>query len=82
MGHPFGMCYNRFKCKPDEKKIIELISLAKKENVLFEINSVYHSDPWNLIKICKQKGTKFILGSNAHSLSEIGNIIKILKETK
>ncbi|OUU29739.1 MAG: hypothetical protein CBB97_02095 [Candidatus Endolissoclinum sp. TMED37] len=82
LGHPFGMSFKRFNAKPSEKKILELIKLAKKYNCFFEINSVYHPDPRKLLSICKSIGTKFTLGSNAHNIDEIGRIIDRLKDVE
>ena len=79
LGHPFGMSYKRFNATPDKKYIIDLINLAQKYNKLYEINAAYHPNPWELIKICKAKGTRFTLGSNAHNVNDIGKIIRKLE---
>ena len=60
------------------------ISLEKKEinylgeeihsnNKIVEINAKYKRPPLEFIKIFKEQGVKFHLGSDAHSISEIAN---------
>ena len=78
LGHPFGMTYSRYNTEPPWKKLNELIITAKKYNKAFEINSHYHKHPKNMIKKCLSVGTLISLGSNAHSIREIGKIQKIL----
>jgi putative hydrolase len=79
LGHPFGICYRRFHVKPDEERIRFLIEKAAKANVAFEINSYYHPNPWELINWCKEAGTIFSLGSNAHNSNDVGKIIRVLE---
>jgi histidinol phosphatase-like PHP family hydrolase len=79
LGHPFGMCYRRFKIHPPERKMGELIAKAAKTGVAIEINSYYHPDPWQMIEWCQCAGARISLGSNAHSIEEVGRIIRILE---
>lgn len=79
LGHPFGMSYKRFKLNPPRKKIIDLIKKAAKMGVAFEINSRYHPDLWDLIDLCKKHEAIISLGSNAHSIVEVGAVISQLK---
>ena len=72
------MTYSRYNAEPPWKKLNELIITAKKYNKAFEINSHYHKHPKNMIKKCLSVGTLISLGSNAHSIREIGKIQKIL----
>ena len=43
-----------------------------------EINAHYHSDPWLLIGWCREAGATVSLGSNAHSIDEVGRVTRIL----
>jgi len=78
LGHPFGMSYSRFKTQPPWKLIIELIKTAKKYKKAFEINSKYHKQAKKMISKCLEYETLISLGSNAHSVKEVGKIQKIL----
>jgi putative hydrolase len=57
---------------------IEFIAskIAENEKIV-EINAKYHRPPIEWILIFKNKGVKFHLGSDAHSVSEIGRFEKI-----
>jgi putative hydrolase len=79
LGHPFGMSLRRFSVMPTDDDFLEVIKLAAKTGVRFEINSHYHPELWKLIDMCRAEGCLISLGSNAHKLSEIGNINQALK---
>ena len=79
LGHPLGMTYSRFKMVPSDNKIIELIKLASKNNILFEINAKYHPNPKKILEMCVSYGAKISLGSNAHNVNEVGLILDVLK---
>lgn len=57
---------------------LELLAskLVENEKVI-EINAKYHRPPSDWIPIFRDKGVKFRLGSDAHSISEIGQFEKI-----
>lgn len=94
LGHPFGMCYQRYHRIPSEKKIRTLIEKAAQHQVAFEINTHYHPHPWLLILWCqeanallptgsgvhaaKEKKVMISLGSDAHSIDEIGRVQQVL----
>lgn len=78
LGHPFGMSYKRHKATPGESRLKEVIRKAARFEVAFEVNSRYHPDPWRLIELCKQAGAPISLGSNAHRVNEVGQIIRVL----
>ena len=66
----------------DSKEIEEFAELLIKHGKIVEINAKYQMPPESWIKIFIRRGVKFHLGSDAHSLNEIGNyesIIKLLK---
>lgn len=79
LGHPFGMTYKRFKLIPPREKIVQLIQKAAKTGVAFEINSRYHPNLWELIDLCKKYEATISIGSNAHSVNELGIIVNQLK---
>jgi histidinol phosphatase-like PHP family hydrolase len=57
---------------------VELLASKIFENEkIIEINAKYHRPPNDWIPIFRDKGVKFRLGSDAHSLSEIGQFEKI-----
>ena len=79
LGHPFGMCYSRYKINPPENKIRALIKKAAEKEIAFEVNCRYHQNPWSLVKWCQEEGVNISLGSDAHKIQEVGRIIRVLK---
>jgi putative hydrolase len=79
LGHPFGMCYRRFKLTPPEDKFRALIEKAAKTGVALEINPHYQPDPWRLVEWCQLAGARISLGSNSHSGETVGRITRILR---
>jgi histidinol phosphatase-like PHP family hydrolase len=66
----------------DSKEIDEFAELLIKHGKTVELNAKYQKPPESWIKIFMKRGVNFHLGSDAHSLNEIGNyesIIKLLK---
>ena len=82
LAHPFGMSIRRFKVDPPENLVRDLIGKAAKSNVAFEINDRYHKDPWQMIDWCKDAGARISLGSNAHHIDDVGNIVRTLEATR
>lgn len=80
LGHPFGMAWTRFRASPSQDQLIRLIEKAGERKVAFEINSKYHSEPLQLLRICRQMGVAVSFGSDAHSVEEVGSVVRILKE--
>ena len=78
IGHPFGMSIKRFQAKPSKKLFLDVIERCKRKKVAFEINSAYHYNKKWLLKKCIDKNVYFSLGSNAHKVSDVGNVIKKL----
>jgi putative hydrolase len=66
----------------DIKEIVEFGKLIKKNKKIVEINAKYRRPPENWIKAFIKMGVKFHLGSDAHSLDEIGNYESIMKLIK
>lgn len=79
LGHPFGMCYRRFKTVPPEEKVKQLIAKAASKKIAFEINSYYHPEPKRLLEWCLEVGAIVSLGSNAHNALAVGQILKVLE---
>ena len=66
----------------DTKEIEEFAKLINKNGKIVEVNAKYKRPPENWIKIFSKNGVKFHLGSDAHSLNEIGNYESIMKLIK
>jgi histidinol phosphatase-like PHP family hydrolase len=79
LGHPFGMLYSKFKITPPETLVRTLMEKAGSKKIAFEINSKYHPDPWRYIRLCCESSASISLGSDAHSMDEIGKIVTLLK---
>ena len=74
LGHPFGMSLRRFAVTPPDSRFLELIEVAARYQVAFEINPQYHTDLWKLIGWCRTLGAPISLGSNAHSVDTLGRV--------
>ena len=61
----------------DKKEINCLGEEIHSNNKIVEINAKYKRPPLEFIKIFKELGIRFHLGSDAHSLNEIGNYDRI-----
>jgi putative hydrolase len=66
----------------DSKELEEFAELLIKHGKIVEINAKYQMPPESWIKIFIKRGVKFHLGSDAHSLNEIGNYESIIKLIK
>jgi histidinol phosphatase-like PHP family hydrolase len=64
------------------EEIEEFAKLLTKHDKIVEVNAKYKRPPENWVKIFIKRGVKFHLGSDAHSLSEIGNYKSIVKLIK
>jgi len=64
------------------EEIEEFAKLLRKHDKIVEINAKYKRPPEDWVKIFIKKGVKFHLGSDAHSLSAIGNYTSIIKLIK
>ncbi len=78
LGHMFGMSYRRFQMTPSDEMIRELISRAADFGVAVEINSHYHPDPLKMIQWCRDCKARVTFGSNAHTLENVGAIMRLL----
>lgn len=64
------------------EEIEEFAKLLSKHDKIVEVNAKYKRPPENWVKIFIKRGVRFHLGSDAHSLSEIGNYASIIKLIK
>ena len=64
-----------FKVNDDEIRNLAELVVANKKKI--EINSKYIRPPKEFLKIFKEYGVEFHLGSDAHSINEIGNFTRI-----
>lgn len=64
------------------EEIEEFAKLLSKHDTIVEVNAKYKRPPENWVKIFIKRGVRFHLGSDAHSLSEIGNYASIIKLIK
>ncbi len=79
LGHVFGMTYRRFGFHAPEDKFREIIGKAARTGVAIEINPHYHVDPWSILRWCQEAGAPVSLGSNAHSVTDVGKIQRVLR---
>lgn len=78
LGHPFGMSLSRFKARPPEALVRDLMRRCAVAGVGFEINSRYHTNPSTLLAWCQDEDGVISLGSNAHETGEVGAILRSL----
>lgn len=78
LGHVFGMSYRRFKITPPDEKVHALIARAAEFGVAVEINSHYHPNPYKMIQWCRNYDARITFGSNAHTLKNVGAIMRLL----
>jgi histidinol phosphatase-like PHP family hydrolase len=79
LGHPMGMSIKRFNCNPSIDYFENIIKKCKKFHKVFEINSRYHENINELLRLCIKHGTLISIGSNAHRKEEIGLVVKHLQ---
>jgi putative hydrolase len=61
----------------NEEELSELASLMFSNHKIIELNAKYHRPPPRWLLKFKEKNVRFHLGSDAHSLQEIGNFSSI-----
>lgn len=60
----------------------ELVKILKEKNVAVEINSFHRLPDPDFLAMCAQAGVKYTLGSDAHSLERVGDVIWAEKTAK
>jgi len=66
-----------FSLKNEE--LVEICQLLKEHGKIVELNAKYNRPPLDWVLKFKEYGVEFHLGSDAHSLNEIGEFSRILK---
>jgi putative hydrolase len=61
----------------NDEELSDLASLIFSNHKIIELNAKYHRPPPKWLLKFKEEGIRFHLGSDAHSLQEIGNFSKI-----
>lgn len=61
----------------ERSELEEIADLISSNDKIVELNAKYHRPPIDWISSFKQKGVRFHLASDAHSLKEIGQFTKI-----
>jgi histidinol phosphatase-like PHP family hydrolase len=80
LGHVFGMSFRRYKVVPPDDKIAALMARAAEFGVAVEINSHYHPEPFQMIKLAQDVDAIVTFGSNAHELGAVGAIMRVLRK--
>jgi putative hydrolase len=63
----------------DNEELIEICELLKEHGKIVELNAKYNRPPMDWVLKFKEHNIEFHLGSDAHSLREIGDFNRILK---
>ncbi len=79
LSHPGGMYERRHGAFP-EKYFRDLMRATLKAEVAIEINSSYLVDPENFLRLCAEIDPFVSIGSDVHSLDEIGRCRDMLRK--
>ncbi len=63
----------------NNEELVEMCQLLKEHGKIVELNAKYNRPPLDWVLKFKEYGVEFHLGSDAHSLNEIGEFSRILK---
>jgi histidinol phosphatase-like PHP family hydrolase len=63
----------------NNEELVEICQLFKEHGKIVELNAKYNRPPLDWVLKFKEYGVEFHLGSDAHSLNEIGEFSRILK---
>jgi histidinol phosphatase-like PHP family hydrolase len=58
----------------------DVVRRAASNNIAIEINPAYHRPLGDVLELCRQENARIVLGSNAHSATEIGRARTALQE--
>ena len=78
LAHPFGMSLKKFNKQPSDQEWDQLCIQAKKNNIVLELNSKYHSNLNYVLNKYIQHNVLMTIGSDAHSFQEIGECWELL----
>jgi putative hydrolase len=62
----------------DSEELIEICELLKEHGKIVELNAKYNRPPMDWVRKFKERNVEFHLGSDAHSLNEIGEFSRII----
>lgn len=79
LGHPMSN-YEKYFGEVPEEYYVRILEMAKKEHVAIELNPVYQRNFHKFLKLNLNINPLISLGSNAHSVLELGMSIKKIKE--
>lgn len=63
-----------FSCGRDFDRDEEVVDLLLDYDVALEINSLHRAPPLDFLEICSNKPIKYSIGSDAHTLSDVGDV--------
>lgn len=79
IGH-VGAIYGKYFGQLPIKDFDCIIQKAARKGVAFEINSMYHRYfVRELLNLCADQGARVTLGSDAHTITEIGEVVNFLR---
>ncbi|MBN1916656.1 MAG: metallophosphoesterase [Verrucomicrobia bacterium] len=78
LAHPFRI-FHRAKVETPERLFSPAVDLLREHGVAAEINCQGNTPPHRFFRMCLDAGVKFVLGSDAHSLAQIGELAPALR---
>jgi putative hydrolase len=82
-GHPFHLLKAMGVKKISREYKMEIAKLFSISEKAVEVNSFYHVPDLEFLKICVKEGVRISIGSDAHTLEEVGNVkwaMRLLKK--
>lgn len=74
IGHPFDLLQRHNIPMPNEDEMHGIAKVISAYGKAVEINTNYNMPPVEFIRICRDYGIKFSIGSDAHDVSRVGDI--------
>ena len=81
IAHPGALSDKYFSGFPNEL-FKDIAEAASQNDVALEINPGYSDDIFKQLETCQRYDCGVVLGSNAHTIDELGLILKVFDETK
>lgn len=78
-GHP-TLFVKKHNIKLEEDELSEIINVCVENHILIERNLKYEVPDANFVKLAINKGAKFVIGSDAHSIGELPTMHKLKDE--
>jgi len=82
IGHPFDLLQKFNVPMPNDAEMHDIANTIADCGKVVEINTNYNVPPVEFIRICKNYGVKFSIGSDAHDTSRVGDISRALDMLK